>query len=381
MSATKLKVAVVNNVRAEQEGTTGRQDSNTHATSATEVERTHGTTGRRRSQRGRYIRESPRSMGRYPFLSRVDDYLRQGRRTNNLTFAERRRKLIMLAGVYNRLLNEQEGLRADPIKFGEREVFAIVDWMRSKGFTVGYQVKLVQYLQILLRHIGNPILDRMRSSRADLPKPARKRLSAPSDAVVKDTLLRLETVESWKGDAIRFAVAFHYATGVRVKELRLSALHDLDLIEMRFTIRHPKGEGVYADEGRRIRIPPSLLPTIQDFLNARSIHCAQMGADPMKVEPLIPAWDGRYYSESGWRSLRVKVFGKVGVRGNFRELRPAHAQQLKKGGVAIEAVSKRLGHSSTKTTEAFYARIEDEEAEDQCIQAWESAQVVRPASD
>jgi len=47
--------------------------------------------------------------------------------------------------------------------------------------------------------------------------------------------------------------------------------------------------------------------------------------------------------------------------------------RLKKLGVPIEAVSQRLGHADTLTTERSYARIEDEDAEDLILKVWESA--------
>ncbi len=100
-----------------------------------------------------------------------------------------------------------------------------------------------------------------------------------------------------------------------------------------------------------------------------------MGLDPARVESLIPAWMGRYYGEAGWRGVRVKAYREAGIAGNFRELRPAHAMLLKKAGVPIEAVSRHLRHTNTRTTEAHYARIEDEDAEEIVVKALESLKV------
>jgi integrase len=336
--------------------------------------------GKRRNEFGQYDRERPRSMGRYPFLSRVEEYLRAEPAQNPSTFRERQRKLIMLGHEYNRLLDERPGLIADPAKFTEREVSVFVGWMRSKGFGIGYQVKLVQYLRLMLRYLGNPVLDRMKAKRGALPRPARKRLHAPSHDEVLGIIQRLETVDGWQGAALRFAVLMHYNTGLRVKELRLASLKALDLSRMRITIEHPKGEGVWADAGRCVKLPNSLMTDIHDFLAERTKHCQEMKQDPTRVVPLFPAWDGRFYSEPGWRHLRVKVFRRLGITANFRELRPAHAMRLKKLGVPIEAVSQRLGHADTLTTERSYARIEDEDAEDMILKVWETAQQP-PASD
>ncbi|HYT17977.1 MAG TPA: site-specific integrase [Thermoplasmata archaeon] len=310
-------------------------------------------------------------MGRYPFLNRVDEYLRD-LTCAEPTYRERKRKLLMLGHEYNRILDEHPGLIADPKKFTEREVRVFLNWMRGKGFGVAYQVKLVQYLRLMLRYFGNPAFDRMKANR-ELPRPARKRLHAPNHDEILDILQRLEKVDGWQGAALRFAVLMHYNTGLRVKELRLASLRDLDLSRMRFVVMHPKGEGVWADAGRIVKLPNNILTAVHDFFDARAEHCREMKLDPTNVAPLFPAWDGRFYSEPGWRHMRVKVFKRLGIEGNFRELRPAHAMRLKKLGVPIEAVSQRLGHADTLTTERSYARIEDEDAEDLILKVWESA--------
>jgi integrase len=324
-------------------------------------------------------------MGRYPFLERVDEYLQAIRRPSELTFRERSGKLKMLGHVYNRLLDRNANLVADPKKFGEREIFALLDWMRDANqhggrmFSVAYQVKLVQHVRLMLRYFGNPVLDNLKAKGVELPKVGRKKLHAPNHAEVQGILQQLESVEGWHGASMRFAVAFHYATGVRVKELRLASLKDLDPRTMRFTIQHPKGEGAWADAGRQVKLPKTLSVAIQDFIDARSCFLAEVDLDPAKVQALIPTRLGRFHTDGGWRSLRVKVFKQAGITANFRELRPAHAMRLKKLGVPIEAVSQRLGHSDTRTTEAYYARTQDEDAEDLALKAWESAD--RPVID
>lgn len=311
-------------------------------------------------------------MGRNPFLTSVEVYLREVRKPNPGTYKERERKLRMLARIYADLRLRESSLRADPKRFGEREVLALVDWMRASGCSTSYQAKLTQHIALLLRSLGNSVVDRMRDAHMDIPRAHPKRLNAPEPEEVDNRLRSLESLGGWRGDTMRFAVIFYYHTGVRVKELRLASLKDLDERKMTFRIAHPKGEGVYADGDRVIRLPESLRVPIVDYLAAREARCRAMDMDPKGVAPLIPAWGGKAYSEAGWKGVRNKAFQAAGIRGNFRELRPAFARRSKKLGVSIEAISKRLGHSSTVTTEAFYARIEDEDAEDEVVRAWES---------
>ena len=59
----------------------------------------------------------------------------------------------------------------------------------------------------------------------------------------------------------------------------------------------------------------------------------------------------------------------------FRVLRPSFAQRLKDRGAAIETVSKALRHSSTATTERFYARIRTEKAWNDLERLWETPDI------
>jgi len=56
-------------------------------------------------------------------------------------------------------------------------------------------------------------------------------------------MAKLEGLSNWGAEAVRFAVAFYYHTGHRVKELRLARLADLGTSRWTLTIEHPKGEG------------------------------------------------------------------------------------------------------------------------------------------
>ena len=101
--------------------------------------------------------------------------------------------------------------------------------MKESGFEPEYQAKLLQYVRGLLRFVGNPVLDRMKGARiVRLPSKAEKAVYVKDDAWHAETLAKLEGLGNWGGEAVRFALAFYYQTGLRVKELRLARLGDLD---------------------------------------------------------------------------------------------------------------------------------------------------------
>lgn len=317
-------------------------------------------------------------MGRYPFLTATDAYLRFVRPyIAESTFAVRRRGLRYLARTFEDLGARGMLRTTNPVLFGEAEIGAFVAWMRERRLGLDYQAKLIVHLRALLVFVGNPIMDRVKASKiVHLPNRAEKPIHVKDDAWYEDAMRKLESLSNWGGTAIRFALAFYYHTGLRVKELRLARLADLDTARWTLTIEHPKGEGAWASAGERIAIFPSVRPHVLDYLDARARRLRDLGLEPEAVEALIPNDRGDCYSEAGWRQRRLKTFADAGIeRANFRVLRPSFAQRLKDRNAPIEAVSKALRHSSTATTERFYARIRTERAWDDLERLWEAPTV------
>lgn len=62
------------------------------------------------------------------------------------------------------------------------------------------------------------------------------------------------------------------------------------------------------------------------------------------------------------RQIRGNVEKACGMRFDGRMCRRTYGQYLKDKGVSIENVSVNMGHSSTKTTERYYARQRSERA-------------------
>jgi len=60
----------------------------------------------------------------------------------------------------------------------------------------------------------------------------------------------------------------------------------------------------------------------------------------------------------------------AGTKFKLKELRTSFGQILKDRGVSIESISKVMGHSTTKTTELYYARIRDISAFSEINDVW-----------
>ena len=67
-------------------------------------------------------------------------------------------------------------------------------------------------------------------------------------------------------------------------------------------------------------------------------------------------------SDKTIRSIIQIVKADTGIEFDGRKCRRSYAQYWKDQRVPIEAVSRNLGHSSTRTTEIFYGRIRQMDA-------------------
>src|SRR5439155_7213280 len=154
-------------------------------------------------------------------------------------------------------------------------------------------------------------------------KPAIKPISWKDERWLHDALGALDSLEGWCAAIVRFSVQVYFWTGLRVRELRLAKLSDLDTQTWTMRISAPKGLGRWASSGEKLLIVPALRPAVVDYLDTRAKMLERM--EIPGAEPLIPDTWGRYYSCERWNSLRFKVFRQAGIRGDFRTLRPSFA--------------------------------------------------------
>lgn len=60
--------------------------------------------------------------------------------------------------------------------------------------------------------------------------------------------------------------------------------------------------------------------------------------------------------------LKSELEKSSGVRFSIKTFRPTFAQKAKDSGAPIEAVSKAMRHTNTRTTEQYYAHIRTDNA-------------------
>jgi len=323
-----------------------------------------GRSGRRHRGRGRKRR--PRSTGRPlkdPFRTFAERHLAEiAPFRSQETVIEKRRKLRQLERIVDELHAQGIIPSTNPKRFDAATVAALLKWFETHGWAVTYRAQFLNHLNGLLRHVGNAAIDNLRQRGLLNLDPGPQPIVPKDEAWLRDALHKLEPLEGWTAEVVRFAVQMYYGTGLRPKELRLAKYRDLDTQTWWMKVSAPKGLGRWTAGGDRILITDDVRPAVLDFLDRRERHLHSLGINPEAVEPLVPNVDGHYYTGPGWNRARYVTFRKAGIVGDYRILRPSFAKQMKSMGVGIESVSRMLRHTSVTTTEKFYARMEAADA-------------------
>lgn len=165
-------------------------------------------------------------------------------------------------------------------------------------------------------------------------------------------------------------MAFLPATGIRPQEVRLARLKDLELPKRRILVAHPKGEGSWAapDYGARPLVGlrgrrgfprgPRDVPRKQGVRVARALRCG------VRDKPEACLVENGYgpWSAAMLRKLKADLGRRSRVVFSLKTFLATFAQRAIDGGARIDAVARAMRHRSTKTTEAYYARIRSDDA-------------------
>lgn len=348
-------------------------------------------------KRGHKIRGS-RSMGRFPFLTQVRRLVRDEKAQRyyaDSTLDERRRKMELVAEIVQGCYERHEVAHTNPTKLTDGEC-AVVIGSITRGFTKDLPkqarsadtcAKMIRFFEEILESSGNGAVGRLRHSKKVLfPKT-----SSYGDIEVLSlgAWQRLLTGEwhladPWWDIVAHTAIRLYSTTGVRVSEGRTQRSDGIDFVTSVVYVTHPKGEGKWAKSGDPRGLMPDAVSLLRDYLEVRDDELVSRGVDPQTVPWLFP-----YFPEDGtvtgwheriWRRMMAQVQKETEVKFNFRMLRPTFCQKAIDDGtdpsiehgleIAIQNVSKQMGHKYTRTTEASYGRIRKDTAFAKVSKAW-----------
>ncbi len=314
-------------------------------------------------------------MGRYPFLSLLSRYVKEIEGVYApSTVAETHRKLRKLSWDLRRLKKEGRIRTDNPLKVGCADIMGLSKDMKDRGLSVNTVSKQMGQLKVFLDWCGNPVMTNLlKQNKQAIPKQRVRRLPSLNEGEVDRLMAAADSLQGWRGDAAVFLMAIYAYCGLRMSELRLAHAEDLDIQTWTIAVRHPKGEATWGEK-RTVYVPEPARKHVIRFLRARAqmVHGQVQG-----LEPLVPSFSPRgkagFYTGQGIGSIKRAVERKSGVKFEVRTLRRTYGQLLLDRGASIDAVSKSMGHSSTKTTETYYCRKSDAMVREEIDRAWGSA--------
>lgn len=170
-------------------------------------------------------------------------------------------------------------------------------------------------------------------------------------------------IKGWPGEILRFVTLAYPFTGLRPSELRTLRYEDLDLDNWIFQVSTPKGEDSYGCK-RSVGVPPILRESWTEFMKTRKKYLKRYGL-PEDYEFLFP-YRARYKLkgcwESKWNEMKRELNGISGIEFLWKDYRSSFCQMAIDKGANLQAVSKVMGHQTTRTTESYYGRIRDMDA-------------------
>jgi len=316
-------------------------------------------------------RRRARSMGRYPFLAMIPKYLQDHSAVLCPETRKVRKERLERIGRRMYQLKEMNIISTtNPLKLTREDALVIVNDMSSRGWKPTYLGEMLKTLRLFVSYCGNPVFDELARLKL-LPKAPNPPVKTLTDEELNAIFQGAERISRWEGEVARFLCAIYPATGLRASELRLARIQDIDIKKWEIRVVNPKGKERYASE-RIVPIHPMARETIIHFLEARYQRFAKYGIE--EAEPLIPRIiDGKagYYSVPGLRNIKLAVEQASGIKFKFKDFRSTFAQRtIDLDPSLLSSVSKALGHSTTMTTEHYYARIRDAPAIKLIQDAW-----------
>jgi integrase len=296
-------------------------------------------------------------MGRYPLKTAIGEYMDANKAYYSpSTLASAGSILRTIEREYAGMRAKNPNLKAEPVRWGEPEITALMFGIRRMDLSHNSQVQYIVILKGLLRFVGNGIMERMKARHPTMfPRIETERKPSMTDGQLSEVLDSVGKIRGWRGECIRFLTWTYAYTGLRLSELARAERSDLNTTSWTLRVSHPKGERTYGKQ-RIVPIPEPLRPVVVQYLRAREGMLARKGM--LETHPLV--FTERHLDRSvsaqmvaKWKCVLEKVSG---VGFTVHSLRRTYGQTLLDRGVPLETVSVMLGHSSTITTERHYCR-------------------------
>jgi integrase/recombinase XerD len=289
------------------------------------------------------------------------------------TQKEMERKLRAMGDRFEELKDQGLVLTCDPRSMSEADVRQFMAYQKRRGLDPETQTKALCYLRQFLKFFGNYAYEELERQGVRYPKKPKKAIKVLSHDDLRALFKAAEDMEGWHGVIARGMLALSFSTGIRPKELRLAQVEDVKIAELKFFVRHPKGEGSWGVPQDVDIIRPDVVPYLLRYMRERKETLEEKGI--MKASPLFPnlyRGGDEYYSANAFQTIKSEIEGHSGVKFRLKDLRPTLTSMTVNGDLGmLVAMSQQLRHSNLATTQRHYAAIDQGAVGDKLRDAWQ----------
>lgn len=299
------------------------------------------------------------SMGRYPFLTWANRYLKARGKTNSeATRKELERRYRRMEKDLKMLVKEGEVSSANPEKMSADDIHAYVAFQKSKKMKEKAIKHNLTALNNLLNLVGNPAVQQFKAKfPSAVPKQRNIRLPTLNERDYQRILETARTVNEfdWTRLEAYTLVILAICTGMRNKEIRLSQIDDIDTVNWIFRVEHVKGEGTYG-QSRMVDIRPDAWEIVTKYIRVREKMVERRCPGNRALFPALQDSGDGFFASNSIQKLKSLVEAETGIRFDLRTCRRTYGQMAVDKGLNLDSVSVLMGHSNTKTTENYYCR-------------------------
>jgi len=258
----------------------------------------------------------------------------------------------------------------NPADITPEDVREFYTFLKERGLSSKGISHELSALKMLCKFVGNNCVDTAKSKYPAMMVIARhsrlNTLSVEDFHTIFHHSLSLDRRDYFRCRAYGL-VFLCIGAGLRTKELQYACIENLDLDNGTLFIDRVKGEGTYG-EARTISIMRECVPVVRRYMDALKDHSGGV----LGSGALFPSPDGCYLSTNTMRAIKERVCEETGVDFSFQMCRRTYGQYALDVGISLESVSVLMGHSTTKTTENYYARRKGSVAVDEAREKWRS---------
>ncbi len=310
-------------------------------------------------------------MSKNPFRECVNIYMRDGTyRLADITKKLTLRRLLHSEEIFKELFEEEAISTLSPRKFTERDIeeyyrVRVNAEGRNGGKISPKALKRdLSDLDSMCTFFDNDcVTEFLKRNKRLMQKEYRRRQPSLNVDELGTILDYADTVPDEDFMELRgiAMICLNIGAGLRTIELQNATVSNIMNDDDGYFIHLDvvKGQGTYG-EARTVFIIPDFVDVLERYLKARTRFLEKHGMstdliffNSSKPEPL---------SDNAIRVIRRKISDHCGVQFDGRKCRRTYGQTLKNSGTNIEIISKNMGHATTSTTEKYYARITDEDA-------------------